>query len=158
MQDAALAPRPRLAEDGPAVQPCPQCEAGDTAHLPAVDPPSRHRTYSEWELQARLISDMEAAGVNLVAREWRVTPDWPQDGTGDLVFELPCGTHLVVEVKWLNMGTGRTARSRRTRNRGHVCNQARRYADAWAARHPRRTVKAATFTNDTNYGGLRFLR
>lgn len=100
---------------------------------------------------------MEQQGAQLLAREWLVDPNWPQAGKGDLVFLLPDGSHLAVEVKaWCTSSCGgKTFRTRRTKHRSKVRQQAWQYGRAWHVRQRGAVqVYAATYTTEW---GLRFV-
>lgn len=71
----------------------------------------------------------------LVDDEWDVKPGHPNHGRGDLVFTDGVGRFAVVEVKYIDLErTGKTARVKRTKDRGKVLEQAETYAQDWAAR------------------------
>lgn len=95
----------------------------------------------------------------LYDHEWEVEPGRSQSGKGDIVMTNGTGTYAVVEVKWLNMdASGRTARSRRTRKRSQVEEQAIRYAREFFKSHPEATVVAPlVFTDEVQEGQLKLL-
>jgi len=86
----------------------------------------------------------------LVEYEWEVSAGWSQAGKGDLVFGDGEGSFAIVEVKWIdNDTTGSTSRTRRTKKRKAVREQAQKYAVAWWYSHPEAVeVRAFTFTDD----------
>lgn len=85
----------------------------------------------------------------LLAFEWEVRPGHSQFGVGDLVFGNETGRLAAVEIKWIPEGPGRSTRVKRTKQRGKVWTQARKYAEAlwchvpWAAE-----VEARVWTNE----------
>ena len=72
----------------------------------------------------------------LVLREWEVVPGASQSGVGDLVFTDGDGRYAVVEVKFLNPGSGHTARESRRRGRQTVWWQAEHYGEKLFRRVP----------------------
>lgn len=85
----------------------------------------------------------------LVAQEWEVVPGMANYGVGDLVFSIPSSAeYLVIETKYLNKRSGRTAKTLRNRGRHKVKEQAEFYGRKWSDRHPRAKVVYAYFTNE----------
>lgn len=116
--------------------------------LPPVPVPFASK--SEPENKRVLVDHLARHGMNVIMDEWDVVPGASQFGCGDLIFQFPCGTHVVVEIKWINLNrTGRTTRVKRTKHRKKVVEQARAYASQWRREHPATRVVAATFTNET---------
>jgi Holliday junction resolvase-like predicted endonuclease len=69
--------------------------------------------------------------------EWEVRPGRPQYGRGDLLFTDGKNSYLIVECKYINQYTGKTARSARRNRRKKVEQQARFYAEKFAQFTPR---------------------
>ncbi len=85
--------------------------------------------------------------------EWEVQPGQSNLGKGDLVFTDGEGRFAVIEVKYLNPYTGKTARVKRNKQRNQVVEQAKRYAEEFQRLHPEATsVVAMTYTDE---GGLK---
>lgn len=108
----------------------------------------------EADLMDIVAKELEQRGCRVLAREWWIVHGKNQFGRGDLVFQLPSGEHLVVEVKCIPSSPGYVARASRTRKRAHLREQVQRYLAAWRQKHPDATVKAAVYTSDK---GLVFL-
>lgn len=71
----------------------------------------------------------------LIEDEWEAEPNRNQEGKGDLLFSDGEGRFAVVEVKWLDLGaSGKTPKTRRTKKRKKVKDQAVNYASALAQR------------------------
>ena len=82
--------------------------------------------------------------TQLVAHEWKSS-----SGQGDIVLKNPTkNSYLVVEAKFLNKRTGRSARTRRNRGRSYVKEQAKRYGFDWKQMYPYASVTYATLTNE----------
>lgn len=95
----------------------------------------------------------KAYGARIVADEWEAVPGLSNLGKGDIVAELPCGAHLVIELKHLDTRTpGRTARTRRNRHRSYLEQQACTYGRIWQERLQQqgdtRPVIYASYTNE----------
>jgi hypothetical protein len=85
----------------------------------------------------------------LIDDEWDVVAGETNQGRGDLVFTDGEGGYAVVEVKYLRDRSGRTARSKRTKSRKEVREQAVTYARAIASRiGPDAKVSAYAYTNE----------
>jgi len=93
------------------------------------------------------------------AAEWEFVPGRTDLGKGDLAFtdaagvryrrpHLPCNV-LIVEVKLLRRGTGRTTRVRNRQHRVHGQDQVWRSMRSWKTCHPNDHVVGALITNDT---------
>ena len=81
--------------------------------------------------------------------EWEVEPNESQKGKGDLVFTNGAGQFAVVEVKWIDLdSSGKTVRTRRTKNRKEVAGQAANYAQHFCHRMGGAEVKGYFFTNE----------
>lgn len=119
---------------------------------------------NEAELQEMLIGCPPTPFTQLVAHEWPVGKEWPVGyewmgeyfshyshyGVGDLVFKRPgFEDYLVVETKYMTTRTGRTAKTRRTRGRKKVKEQAAFYGRKWKRQHPEAKVSYAWYTNDS---------
>lgn len=94
---------------------------------------------------------MDRAGAVLLAEEWKaVTKSYC--GRGDLVFRLPDGIDLVVEVKRIDpilvSGSSKTHRRNRNYHRHKVIEQAKRYGEIWCYKSTVETVAVATFTEE----------
>lgn len=92
-------------------------------------------------------------GARIIADEWTPKPGLFHLGRGDLVAELPCGTHLVVELKHLNfVRTGHNQRVMRRKLRREVEEQTIRYGRLWQERlrdqGDFRPVICASYTNE----------
>lgn len=92
-------------------------------------------------------------GVRIIADEWTPKPGLNHLGRGDLVAELPCGTHLVIELKYLKTSKqGHTARVMRNRQRRELEQQTYMYGKLWQERlrdqGDFRPVICASFTNE----------
>ena len=117
----------------------------------------RYKVHNEYSLQQLLISaaDKRRPYTKLYAQEWEVKPGHPNCGKGDLVFKRPgFEEYLVVETKYLNQRSGRTACTSRTRSRKKVVEQALHYGAEFKKLHPKANVEIATCTNES---GLRVL-
>ncbi len=68
--------------------------------------------------------------------EWEVVPNRPQKGKGDLVFTDGKQSFLIVECKYINQNSGKTARIVRRNKRRKVERQAISYALKYAQRNP----------------------
>jgi hypothetical protein len=68
--------------------------------------------------------------------------EWPcEEGRGDVVLTDGKGRFAVLEFKHIDLkDTGPTARTRRTRKRREVFQQALRYSDAFVRIHPKVSV------------------
>eukprot|EP00053_Salpingoeca_punica_P019021 m.189646 g.189646 ORF g.189646 m.189646 type:complete len:440 (+) comp17552_c0_seq1:3054-4373(+) len=86
--------------------------------------------------------------------EWEVKPGLSQYGVGDLVLSNKDQTvFAAVEIKFFNFdATGRTASSKRNRQRSKVEDQARTYAMVLRDRLPHAQVVALAFCTDTLIG------
>ena len=116
-----------------------------------------YKVHNEYSLQQQLINDTAKRRpyAKLYAREWQVKPGHPNCGKGDLVFKRPgFEEYLVVETKYLNQRSGRTACTSRTRSRKKVVEQALHYGAEFKKLHPNARVEIATYTNEC---GLRKL-
>lgn len=96
-------------------------------------------------------------GARVVADDWSLNGQ-TNLGLGDLVAELPCGAHLVIETKYLNVRTtGPTAQRRRSHHRSYVARQAQTYGKLWQEmlqqKGDNRPVICASFDNET---GLKY--
>jgi hypothetical protein len=96
-----------------------------------------------------------------IEAEWEFVPGLTHLGRGDLVFSSkkdvcyqtkhdPCRV-LVVEVKNMHPGSGRTAQVSRTKARKKVRDQMRQAMYAWSQRHPNDEVYGAVYTNDFHH-------
>ena len=104
----------------------------------------------ELVLQSR---DLLPSFPYLVMHEWEVWPGASQFGKGDLVFTDGLGRYAAVEVKFLPLRSGPTARKKRNKSRNKVRDQALRYASVVAGRQQSRgPVLAFIYTNDLPYG------
>jgi hypothetical protein len=115
---------------------------------------------SERDLQLQLIINPPEGFPNLCEWEWDVVDNMTHLGKGDLVFaSLDGSEYLVVETKYhsLTGGSGKNMRTKRTKQRQEVREQASKYALAWQSRHPTAKVFYATLTNEqwVMYGELR---
>jgi hypothetical protein len=95
----------------------------------------------------------KAYGARIVADEWDAVPGLSNLGQGDVVAELPCGAHLVIELKHLDTrASGRTAMSKRNKNRSYVAQQACAYGRIWQEKllqnGDSRPVIYASYTNE----------
>jgi hypothetical protein len=79
--------------------------------------------------------------------EYLVYPPFAQFGKGDVVLTDGRGRFLVLEIKCLHSGHGPTAQRKRTRQRQHAHEQARRYAGWLKASHPEAEVRYAIAIN-----------
>jgi hypothetical protein len=90
----------------------------------------------------------------VIEDEWEVTDGRTDLGRGDLVFTDGNGCFAVVEVKWLDLASGATARKRRNYKRNQVKDQAGKYAKHYQNRlmsnesGSMRSIEAFYFTND----------
>ncbi|KAG5189296.1 hypothetical protein JKP88DRAFT_353175 [Tribonema minus] len=103
-----------------------------------------------------LEESLKRKGCTVLAREWDVRGG-PHLGKGDLVVLLPCNTHLVVEVKYLDFdATGRNQCVKRRKHRRYVEEQAPRYGAKWAEHYAlhNQLVLSAFFTNETGLSGF----
>lgn len=119
------------------------------ANLINIDIPS-FADLSEDELQCKLKIKMINLGASLLKEQWTIDgrSDW---GCGDLVFELPDITVLVVEVKAIQfgLGSGKHQCTRRTKRRQDVSKQARFYRDLYCEHISHDSaVRCATFTDE----------
>ena len=108
----------------------------------------------EFKLKRRLVlasAELLPAFPFLVDDEWDVVPGHTNHGRGDLVFTDGEGSYAVVEVKFIDLGrSGHTARVKRTKSRGLVVEQARKYARVVARRESATGIVVAyTFTNES---------
>lgn len=82
----------------------------------------------------------------LIAREWKAQGKNSEYGIGDLVFANREKTrYLVVELKSLRQGSGKTTRLYRSRARKKCKDQAQKYGRLWAGMHPDCEVTACAF-------------
>lgn len=84
----------------------------------------------------------------VLQEEWLVKPGWPQNGVGDLVFQFG-GEDYEVEAKHIGTMTAGPDTLLASSKRQHVQEQAQRYARAWRAAHPQRTVHSYILTEVT---------
>ena len=104
---------------------------------------------SESYLQNFIIRNPLKPFTKLCAIEWYPVPESSHYGKGDLVFKHPSRhQYLVVETKYLNHGTGRTARRNRWRNRRKVKKKAERYGRLWSMNHPGAKVQSAILVKE----------
>lgn len=81
--------------------------------------------------------------------EWEVVPGRSQFGKGDLVFTDGKDSYLIVECKYINHDSGKTARARRRNKRRKVEYQAKMYAENFL-RHRQPGAKSISFVPITN--------
>ncbi|KAJ3163185.1 hypothetical protein HDU86_002354 [Geranomyces michiganensis] len=82
-------------------------------------------------------------GYELFARDWQ--PD-SLPGEGDLVFYNEDEQRfLIVEVKALHDGQGRTARASRNQARKKVDEQVKLYTNLWASKYPKHKISGTSF-------------
>lgn len=81
--------------------------------------------------------------------EWESVSGRSDLGRGDLIFTDGVSTFAVVEVKYIDDRSGKTARTKRNKSRGLVKEQAREYTAAMVARHGDMpvSVRAYAYTN-----------
>ncbi|KAG5181829.1 hypothetical protein JKP88DRAFT_245989 [Tribonema minus] len=117
---------------------CQPCYALRRHHLPQIDRYAEGLSdvHGEAELREWLKQHLQQLGCEVLAEEWDVVPGMPNCGVGDLVVELPCGTHLVTEIKFLDFyAHGNTATVKRRKHRREVEQQACRYGSLWAKQY-----------------------
>ncbi|KAJ3189926.1 hypothetical protein HDU85_000212 [Gaertneriomyces sp. JEL0708] len=107
---------------------------------------------SEEEIKDFLVANPPKDFPRFIAREWERVKGRSDQGKCDLVFADYRGTkYLVVEVKSLHSGTGKTAQVARSKARKKVKYQIKKYVDAWAKKHPGVPVYGRTNLDD-HYG------
>ena len=77
--------------------------------------------------------------------EYLVYPPFSNLGKGDLILADGKGGFLIVELKKLHSGTGKTARTSRNKAKKKVKKQAEYYARVFKRKHPEASVQAAWF-------------
>ncbi|KAJ3251130.1 hypothetical protein HK103_002617 [Boothiomyces macroporosus] len=87
--------------------------------------------------------------AKLVAENWQVTPGYPQNGEGDLVFLCKSGVYHVVEVKWINYSNG-IAVGGSAKKINKVKMQAQTYGRAWKIRVRKFKVRCYAVINNTD--------
>ena len=82
--------------------------------------------------------------------EWEVIDGFTNYGKGDLVFTDSHGNFLIIECKYVNLNeTGRTARTKRRKNRRHIEKQTPKYVAAFKWKTPEaKTVIGLGVTNE----------
>jgi hypothetical protein len=133
---------PRAMPDAPVC--CDDCKSLTRAHLPQVPGFGRSTLFrNEGHLCSRLADLLDALDCTDIVQEWHVRGGQSQYGVGDLAATLPCGTEMVVEVKYLDLlATGHTACVKRRKHRRQAEEQAHRYGLLRAAKTGRRVVYA----------------
>ncbi|KAJ3052595.1 hypothetical protein HK097_005998 [Rhizophlyctis rosea] len=92
------------------------------------------------------IEDRPPGFPHLIAEEWEVVPHQSNHGLGDLVFtDDDFSTYMVVEVKNLNLHSGKTLRTSRRKARRMVEEQSERYTRAWSMIHPEQRTYGCTY-------------
>ncbi|CAB4398871.1 unnamed protein product [Rhizophagus irregularis] len=106
--------------------------------------------HPEEKMKNYLINNIDKIfpGFNyLVDFEWCVNEDYLHYGIGDLIFGSDYGVYIVIETKWLNTNTGKTAQVSRNIARNKVKYQSITYKK-YAQEKFALKVIGASFTND----------